>query len=95
MTNDSRLAVHSSRAKRNDQKVKDIYLWRNKTTVLCLISYRYKSSAVAELGDRLATIDMGRKVGVLCPAFLGAGQLGSHLTQCRLDRGLPPYQVAS
>jgi len=23
----------------------------------------YKSSAVAEMGDRLATIDMGRKVG--------------------------------
>jgi len=28
----------------------------------------YKSSAVAEMGDRLATIDMGRKVGrLLCP----------------------------
>ena len=28
-----------------------------------------KSSAVAEMGDRLATIDMGRKVGggLLCP----------------------------
>ena len=26
----------------------------------------YKSSPVAEMGDRLATIDMGRKVGVLC-----------------------------
>jgi len=26
-----------------------------------------KCSAVAEMGDRLATIDMGRKVGVLCP----------------------------
>jgi len=24
-------------------------------------------SAVAEMGDLLATIDMGRKVGVLCP----------------------------
>ena len=24
---------------------------------------KYKSSAVAEMGDRLATIDMGRKVG--------------------------------
>jgi len=48
-----------------------------------------KSSAVAEMGDRLATIGMGRKVGgaavplsTMCP-----------LTQCRL--GLPPYQVAS
>jgi len=35
-----------------------------------------KSSAVAEMGDRLATTDMGRKVG-LC-AFLG--ELGPHLT---------------
>jgi len=31
------------------------------------------------------TIDMGRKLGAL----------GSHLTQSRLGRGLPPYQVAS
>jgi len=26
-----------------------------------------KGSAVAEMGDLLATIDMGQKVGVLCP----------------------------
>jgi len=26
-----------------------------------------KCSAVAEMGDLLATIDMGQKVGVLCP----------------------------
>jgi len=25
----------------------------------------------------------------------GMGQLGPHLTQCRLGRGLPPYQLAS
>jgi len=30
------------------------------------------------MGDRLATIDMGRKLG----------ELGPHLTQCRLGRGL-------
>ena len=29
-----------------------------------------KSSAVAELGDRLATIDTGRKVGGCCAPFL-------------------------
>jgi len=29
----------------------------------------YNSSAVAEMGDRLATIDMGRKEGVLCPGL--------------------------
>jgi len=55
----------------------------------------YKSSAVAEMGDRLATIDMGRKWG---GATLGrAGSpMGHHdLTQCGLGRGLPLYQVAS
>ena len=31
--------------------------------------------------------------GLLCP-FLW-GELGPHLTQCRLHRGLPPYQVVS
>ena len=55
----------------------------------------YKTSAVAEMGDRLATIDMSRKVGgggLLCPF---PGGMGPHLTQRRLGRGLPPYQVAS
>jgi len=32
-----------------------------------------KCSAVAEMGDRLATIDMGRKLGGLCPFLGGAG----------------------
>ena len=41
---------------------------------------------------RLAKIDMGRKLGV-CPLY-GGGELGLHLTQCRLDAGLPFYQVA-
>ena len=27
----------------------------------------HKSSAVAEMGDRMATIDMGLKLAVLCP----------------------------
>jgi len=52
-----------------------------------------KSSAVAEMGDRLATVDMERKVGAAVP--LSAGELGPHLTQYRLGRGLLPYQVAS
>jgi len=51
------------------------------------------SSAVAVMGDRLATTDMGRKMGAAVP--LSAGELGPHLTQCRLGRGRPPYQVAS
>jgi len=51
-----------------------------------------KSLAVAEQGDRLATIDICRKVGELLYPFQWGGELGSYLTQCRLGRGLPPYQ---
>jgi len=47
------------------------------------------------MGDRLATIDMGRQLGGgLCP-FLGGAELGPHVTQCGQGRGLPLYQVAS
>jgi len=42
-------------------------------------------------GQPLATIHMGRKLGT-CP-FWGR-ELGPHLIQCRMGRGLPPYQVA-
>jgi len=41
----------------------------------------------------LATIDMGRKVGGC--ALFWRGELGPLLTQCRLEGGLPPYEVAS
>ena len=33
------------------------------------------------MGDRLATIDMDRKLGAV-PPFIGQGELGPHLTQC-------------
>ena len=46
------------------------------------LAYLNKSSAVAEMGDRFAIIDMGRKVGVLCP--FPWRYLGPHLTQCLL-----------
>jgi len=52
-----------------------------------------KCSAVAQMGDRLATIDMCQKLG-LWP-FLGGRKLGPYLTECGLGRGLTPYQVAS
>jgi len=52
--------------------------------LLCYISY--KCSAVAEMGNRLVTIDMDRKLG--CCALLGA-ELGPHLTQCGQSRRLP------
>jgi len=59
-------------------------------------TYCNNSSAVAEMGDRLVTIDMGETIWSekwgLLP--LSEGELGPHLTQCRLDRGLSLYQVA-
>jgi len=45
------------------------------------------------MGDRLPTIDIGRKLGVVPLLFLG-GELGPHLTQCGRGRGLPPCQVS-
>jgi len=45
------------------------------------------------MGDRLAIIDMGRKVGGCCTPFRGEELAPSYLTQCRLVRGLPLYQV--
>jgi len=45
--------------------------------------------------SRLATSNMGRKLGGrLCP-FFQQGELGLHLAQCGLGRGLPPYHMAS
>jgi len=44
--------------------------------------------------SRLATIDIGRKLGDSIP-FLGRWELGPRVTQCRLGRGLPFWQVAS
>jgi len=40
---------------------------------------RNKSSAVAEMGDRLAAIDMGQKMWGCCPPFSGV-ELGPLLT---------------
>ena len=45
--------------------------------------------------SRLGTIDMGQKLGWLCLPLFGEEKLGPHLTQCRLGRGLPSYQVTS
>jgi len=43
------------------------------------------------MGDRVATIDMGRKLGAVLPLL---GELVPHVTQCGLGRGLPSYQMA-
>jgi len=52
-----------------------------------------KCSAVAEMGDRLTTIDMSQKLGAV-PFFKGGSWI-PNLTQCGLGRGLPSYLVAS
>jgi len=36
----------------------------------------------------------GPKIGKGLRTLLGKGELGPHLTQCFLSRGLPPFQVA-
>jgi len=41
------------------------------------------------MGDYLITEDMDRKEGAAVP--LSGRDLGAHLTQCGLGRGLPPY----
>ena len=46
-----------------------------------------------EASSCLATISMGQKLGGLSP--FGDRELGPHLAQSCLDRGLPPYQLAS
>jgi len=44
--------------------------------------------------NRLATINMGRNLGGLSSSW--GGELGPmYVTQCRLGRGLPSYEVAS
>ena len=44
------------------------------------------------MGNRLATVDIGRKLGGAVP-LLGVGELGPHLAQCGLGPGLSPYQL--
>ena len=58
----------------------------------------YKSSAIAEMGDRLATIGMGRKWGKAAVGGwdpMGEEELGPYVTQCGQGRGLPACQVSS
>jgi len=53
----------------------------------------YKSSAVAEIGDRGHTTH-GPKIGEGAAVPLSR-ELGPRLVQCGLGRGLLPYQAAS
>jgi len=50
--------------------------------------------AAADPSSRFDTMDMGQKVGAAVPLFV-EGELGPHLTQCRLGLGhTSVYQVA-
>jgi len=49
-----------------------------------ILAYINKCSAVAEMGDCLAILNMGQKLGAV-PLW---GALGPHLTHCCLGRGL-------
>jgi len=57
-----------------------------------MIKHVNNSSAVTEMGDHLATVDTGQKLGGCAPY---AGNLDPYVTQCGLDQGLPLYRVAS
>jgi len=71
------------------------YKWRRRDTSLRRIfKHTNKNSAVAEMGDGLATMNIGQNVGRGCCGGVGS-PLGHHLTQCGLGRSLPLYQVAS
>ena len=53
-----------------------------------------KCSAVVRWAT-VSTIDIRQIEQGCCAAFAGGGELGPHLTQCGLGRGLLLYQVAS
>jgi len=57
------------------------------------LAKKYKSSAVAEMGDRLGTIDMGRKVeaGAVVPLSVGGAWSPSNI----MSPGLRPTSVPS
>jgi len=56
-----------------------------------LVGFSNKSSEVAEIDDRLATIDISWKEGVLCP--FRWEELGLHLTLCGLARRSVPSGI--
>jgi len=84
----------------NFNKFLPLEFWSFNKAAYVLAVYRYlrlyklyKSSAVAEMGDRGHNSHEPKRGGLLC-SFRG-GELGPRLTQCGLGRGLLPYQVAS
>ena len=70
-----------------------LVLFISSKVMLIFLLYN-KSSVVAEMGDRLATINIGRREGGCCAPFRG-GELGPIKHNVAWARDLPPYQVAS
>ena len=69
---------------------------RNVNIIKCVVYILNKSSAVAEMVDRLATTDMSRKVGAIVHLSLGVAWSPSNTnTTSPGPRPIPPYQVAS
>jgi len=57
-----------------------------------MTSNNNKCSAVAEMGDHLATTNTGQKEGAAVLLSGVGGELGPHLIQCGLGRDLSLYQ---
>jgi len=53
------------------------------------------ASRYLDASSRLATIEMGKKLGRGAPALFWWGELGPHLAQCGVDQGPPLCQVPS
>ena len=73
-------------------------IWRIKLYIKLLNDKRHditgKCSAVVEMGDRLTTTDVGRKVAGRCRAHFRGWEQGAHLTQYRVGRGLSQVWLA-
>jgi len=97
----SGLAISAQRSRRIGTFVFDADLWTEQVQLyiavgsydaLCplkscqlLHNCTSKCSAVAEMGDRSATVDISRKEGGCCAPF-GRGELGPHLTMLPVPR---------
>ena len=64
----------------------DVFLRKGVAIIAPVLNFYWhhfcKCSAVAEMGDRLTRIDMGRKAGGHCAPFWEGEELDPHPTQC-------------
>jgi len=89
-------AKGSKNSQRQQSKVENRWIYTiMKCSFRCCIQSDYKTRAQQLL--RWATVpeQSGPKSGGEVVVSLSVGELGHHLTQCRMGRGLAPYQVVS